>query len=346
MHFRRAPDRLLARHRIAGSLVKSLPARSERGQVRASVARPLRPAPSRPCVCRHGRRAEDQAEGRPRCSAGCGGTDPVADRLRHPCPHRRGLSWPASRPPEPRSGCGSRTAGAHGRLRFKGRSFLLPSAGDGARSVRLPGGGGGRAGWWRAGGGPLRLPRRKWCPACPHPEGIDQEIQALLVGPQLLRTAIKDATGTRPGTHPGPGRVQHRPASRPRPDHPGHGRHHRHRHRPGRHRRPPRPGRTADARRDSAAHFPALLPIRSCARNPWADPPRPVGWAPAADQACRLSAARPELPGDFRRRTLAELLLQVLQLALEGVEPRESHGVVLRGEVDGERLRAAADGLQ
>ncbi|MFF0630783.1 transposase [Streptomyces sp. NPDC004296] len=73
------------------------------------------------------------------------------------------------------------------------------------------------------------------------PEGIDQEIYALVVVYQLLRTAMADATSTQPGTDPD--RLLHRLADRPRPDHPGRGHHRRHRHRPGRHHRPARPGR-------------------------------------------------------------------------------------------------------
>jgi hypothetical protein len=42
----------------------------------------------------------------------------------------------------------------------------------------------------------------------------------------------------------------------------------------------------------------------------------------------------------------AELLLQVLELALKGVESRQGHRVVLRGEVDGYRVRCPADWLE
>ena len=42
----------------------------------------------------------------------------------------------------------------------------------------------------------------------------------------------------------------------------------------------------------------------------------------------------------------AELLLQVLELALQGVEARQGHRVVLGGEVDGYRVRCPADWLE
>jgi hypothetical protein len=77
------------------------------------------------------------------------------------------------------------------------------------------------------------------------PTGVVQEIYALLV--------VYQTPAHRHGRchqHPtehrsGPGQLQHRLASRPRPDHPSRKRDRRHRHRPGRHHRPPRPGRPA-----------------------------------------------------------------------------------------------------
>ena len=74
------------------------------------------------------------------------------------------------------------------------------------------------------------------------PAGIDQEIYALLITYQILRTAMTDATNTHPGMRPRPGQLHHRPARRPRPGHPSRRRHRRHRHRPRRHHRPTRPG--------------------------------------------------------------------------------------------------------
>src|SRR2546423_690440 len=50
---------------------------------------------------------------------------------------------------------------------------------------------------------------------------------------------------------------------------------------------------------------------------------------------------------DVARLVSAELLLEVLELALQGVKARQGHCVVLRGEVDGDRVGTAlADGLQ
>jgi hypothetical protein len=57
-------------------------------------------------------------------------------------------------------------------------------------------------------------------------------------------------------------------------------------------------------------------------------------------------AAGPSGPDQTRApsKGSAELLLEVLELALQGVEARQGHRVVLRGEVDGDRLSALADG--
>ncbi|WP_328890708.1 IS4 family transposase [Streptomyces sp. NBC_00316] len=68
--------------------------------------------------------------------------------------------------------------------------------------------------------------------------GIAQEVYALLTAYQLIRIAIADATDTVPRRRPRPRQLQHRPANRPRPGHPGRGRDRRHHHRPRRQHRP------------------------------------------------------------------------------------------------------------
>jgi hypothetical protein len=101
------------------------------------------------------------------------------------------------------------------------------------------------------------------------PAGLTQEIYALLITYQLLRTAMADATSTAPRNRPRPGQLHHRLAGRPRPAHPGGRRHRRNRRRPGRHHRPPRPGRPAA--RPAAARQP---PHRQT-RHPQIPGPRP-----------------------------------------------------------------------
>ena len=70
------------------------------------------------------------------------------------------------------------------------------------------------------------------------PSGIEQEVYALLVVYQLIRTAMADATATRPDVDPD--RASFSTALHA--DDPSRGRHRRHHHRPRRHHRPPRPG--------------------------------------------------------------------------------------------------------
>ena len=74
------------------------------------------------------------------------------------------------------------------------------------------------------------------------PDGVDQEVWALLVTYQALRTAMTDAAGTVPGTDPDRASFTVALQRRPRPGHPGRRRHRRPRYRPGREDRPPRPG--------------------------------------------------------------------------------------------------------
>jgi hypothetical protein len=74
------------------------------------------------------------------------------------------------------------------------------------------------------------------------PAGVDQEIYALLVTYQILRTAMADATNSHPDLDPDPDQLHRRPTRRPRPDRAGRRGHRRHRHRPGRRDRPCRAG--------------------------------------------------------------------------------------------------------
>ena len=85
------------------------------------------------------------------------------------------------------------------------------------------------------------------------PDGIQQEIYALLSVYQL--TAHRDARRHRQPTRPrpGPGQLHHRPEHRPRPGRPRRRHHRRHRHRPGRRHRRPRPGRTCCPNAGSAS---------------------------------------------------------------------------------------------
>jgi hypothetical protein len=77
------------------------------------------------------------------------------------------------------------------------------------------------------------------------PDGIEQELYALLVTYQALRHRRRRLH--RPGNRPRPGQLHHRPGHCPRPGHPGRGRHRRHPRRPRRPDRPARPGQAPAA---------------------------------------------------------------------------------------------------
>ena len=119
------------------------------------------------------------------------------------------------------------------------------------------------------------------------PEGIDQEVYALLVTYQVLRIAMTDATNSDSRHRPRPSRVHHRPARRPRPGHPSRRRHHRHRHRPGRRDRhagpgqpPTRPARRASTPAPSNERSPNTTPEAQTSTEPPTKPPSPSTSSP------------------------------------------------------------------
>ena len=122
------------------------------------------------------------------------------------------------------------------------------------------------------------------------PAGIDQEIYALLVTYQALRTAIADAAAHRPGHRPRPGQLHHRPERRPRPGHPGRGRHRRRQHRPRRPDRPPRP-RQPHARPAAADQPPRRqarhLQVQRPGQSSTAPPTRPPSTSPSSPPICQ-----------------------------------------------------------